>query len=432
MSEREKDDDILKQHNKGHRGLREKLKKKRKRKDEIKKAKKEKKKQKDLEKGKKKKHEKKKKERDEHGVKHKKLKKVLKKFLGYFQDDIEEFYSIFATLDNGDDIDISGLEDLATQKFLKKIFKYLGTAAEPKTSIYKKNMEEQPFSYQAKVRKMVNDIEAPSESSESDEGSDQDDDKEDDDEPELKKKAKKSVQFSIPPEEEEKLRQKEVVPVVTVADRPIELVPDEQKGETANIGEPKKKLYGPAFAPMLLAQTDMVKPATQDAGLEEAGERKSNTKELDSFLESTFGKVETNKHKQSLKEMFAKREPGSNKAADAQPGMPKYDEEELEQIRQFNEEYNKKYRPRSLMEEHRERLAEKKKNKGKGTEERRPFDREVDLAIQRVDSKRVFQMINNSDNSLSKRFSGGNFQGSFLQICIFLFALIDSAMGIFL
>ena len=43
--------------------------------------------------------------------------------------------------------------------------------------------------------------------------------------------------------------------------------------------------------------------------------------------------------------------------------------------------------------------------------ERRAFDRELDVNMSRIDSKKVFQMLNSKDNNLTSRFghaSSGN------------------------
>lgn len=60
-----------------------------------------------------------------------------------------------------------------------------------------------------------------------------------------------------------------------------------------------------------------------------------------------------------------------------------------------------------------EKIFEKKGNK-KGKQERREFDRNVDLQINRNDSKKIFSILNNSDNSLGNRFSNSKFEKSFL------------------
>ena len=36
--------------------------------------------------------------------------------------------------------------------------------------------------------------------------------------------------------------------------------------------------------------------------------------------------------------------------------------------------------------------------------ERRAFDRELDINMSRIDSKKVFQMINSKDNNLTSKF----------------------------
>ncbi len=53
------------------------------------------------------------------------------------------------------------------------------------------------------------------------------------------------------------------------------------------------------------------------------------------------------------------------------------------------------------------------KKKGKIVE-RKPFDRDRDLQIVKHDSKKVFQILNNSDFSLGNRFNNSKYEKSFL------------------
>ena len=51
--------------------------------------------------------------------------KHLESFVDIYEDDVEDFYDIFKTLDEGNLIDIADVSDPQMQKCLKKIFKYL-------------------------------------------------------------------------------------------------------------------------------------------------------------------------------------------------------------------------------------------------------------------------------------------------------------------
>lgn len=42
-----------------------------------------------------------------------------------YEDDVEDFYDLFETLDQGGSVDISDVADPKMQKCLKKMFKYL-------------------------------------------------------------------------------------------------------------------------------------------------------------------------------------------------------------------------------------------------------------------------------------------------------------------
>ena len=61
----------------------------------------------------------------------------------------------------------------------------------------------------------------------------------------------------------------------------------------------------------------------------------------------------------------------------------------------------------------REKIKEKKKNRG-GIPERKPFNRDTDLQVIRHDSKKIFSLVNDGDNSLSNRFKNSKWEKSFL------------------
>ena len=54
-----------------------------------------------------------------------KIMKTIQKFINIYEDDLNEFYDLFATLDKGGKINISELENKELMKCLKKMFKYL-------------------------------------------------------------------------------------------------------------------------------------------------------------------------------------------------------------------------------------------------------------------------------------------------------------------
>lgn len=58
----------------------------------------------------------------------KKIKKYIEKFINIYEDDLDDFYEMFKTFDEGGFIDISSLENKALYKCLKKLFKYLPLA----------------------------------------------------------------------------------------------------------------------------------------------------------------------------------------------------------------------------------------------------------------------------------------------------------------
>ena len=87
-------------------------------------------------------------------------------------------------------------------------------------------------------------------------------------------------------------------------------------------------------------------------------------------------------------------------------------EEALEKKREeaeFIEEYNRRFRPKTLMEEHQEKVQDRKRKDTRSKKERltdfmnRPFNRDEDLR-RGVDSKKVFKMLYHGPNSLGNRF----------------------------
>jgi len=77
-------------------------------------------------------------------------------------------------------------------------------------------------------------------------------------------------------------------------------------------------------------------------------------------------------------------------------------------VDEFMDDYNSQFRRRSLLEEHQDR---KKAGAANAPQERRAFDRDLDINMSRIDSKKIFQMLNSKDNNLTSRFghsSSGN------------------------
>lgn len=88
--------------------------------------------------------------------------------------------------------------------------------------------------------------------------------------------------------------------------------------------------------------------------------------------------------------------------------------QEQADIKEYMEEYDKiNNRGKSLLELHKEKIKEKKKSRG-GIPERKPFNRDTDLQVIRHDSKKIFSLVNDGDNSLSNRFKNSKWEKSFL------------------
>lgn len=113
------------QKNKAHKTLRDKLRKKRADLKQHKKTKSDKKKEYDGEMKKRQFFGKSVNKKREDGIKQHKLVKHLEKFVDIYEDDVEDFYDIFKTIDDGGAIDIADVSDPQMQICLKKVFKYL-------------------------------------------------------------------------------------------------------------------------------------------------------------------------------------------------------------------------------------------------------------------------------------------------------------------
>ena len=83
--------------------------------------------------------------------------------------------------------------------------------------------------------------------------------------------------------------------------------------------------------------------------------------------------------------------------------------EQQERLKQYFEEYDKKHRPKTLLELHQEKT---KAEKG-GYNEERPFSRD-DMGYSRVDSKNVFKIVSAAGANLTSKFADGKFKGTFI------------------
>jgi len=74
------------------------------------------------------------------------------------------------------------------------------------------------------------------------------------------------------------------------------------------------------------------------------------------------------------------------------------------------EEHNTQYRSASLMEMHQE---ERKKKKGDGPMERRPFDRSTDLDLKKIDRKAASTFIKGA-KGMNSKFENSKFESKYL------------------
>lgn len=402
-------EDSIQEKHKSHRGTREKIKKKRKQEKEHQKSKKIKKKEYELNKPEKKHH--KKHKSSKHSIKIPKLLKILPKFLNIFADDIENFYGIFDMLDKGESVNISGLENVKIQKKLKKIFKYL-RLIKSEDDEYTKNPNVHTFNLRAKIKELVELSFFKESSSSSSESGDDDSSENDDNDKKLKKE-----------EKIEKNKEKIEKPLKNTEKSDLKTLPTEKSLEETEKPEKiqeeptenKKKVYGVQFiSPEEKAkflETVLPPPIERETWLAEDN--------LSKMIDSSFNKIP--KHApppgkrvpKYLATLFDK-EPDKMKFMEAVK-MDETNEKELQEQEDIKE-YMKTYdeannRGKSLLEIHKQKIQEKKKGK---TIERREFNRDTDLRVIRHDSKKVFAMINEGDNSLGNRFKNSKFERSFL------------------
>ena len=413
-------DDSIQEKHKSHRGTREKIKKRRIQEKEHQKSKKIKKKEYEQNKPEKTHHKKHKSSKT--SIKIPKLLKILPKFLNIFADDLENFYGIFDMLDKGESVNISGLENVKIQKKLKKIFKYLRLNKSEEEE-FTKNPSIHNFNLRAKIKELVElsffkESSSSSESEESQSGEEEKNEKKDKNIEKNEKKEKNNEKKEKKEEKEkkEKNTEKNNEKICKNEKNPEKNDKiEEEDALTLENNEKGKKVYGVQF----------ISPEEKAKFLENvippAPERESWLAEdnLSKMIDSSFNKIP--KHAPApgkrvpkyLATLFDK-EPDKMKFMEA----VKVDEDdeknaqEQEDIKEYMKTYDEaNNRGKSLLEIHKEKIQDQKKGK---KIERREFNRDTDLRVIRHDSKKVFAMINEGDNSLGNRFKNSKFERSFL------------------
>ncbi|KAL4460375.1 hypothetical protein ABPG74_000126 [Tetrahymena malaccensis] len=437
---RKKEDDIDEQKNKGHRSLNKKLKKRRKHEKEVQKEKKLKKKE-YAEKRDKYREQyfaqaqkpKKKNNKDIKGIKIYKLQKTLNKFLKIYEDDIEDFKSIFSSLDEGEEIEIQDIENPKIRKYLAKIFKYLKVKQKSGKPGFRKSLKTD-FSLSTYMFNVIN--EAINQKSESQ--SDQDSENEKDDQ-DSDKESQNSNQDSDSSSDDEDEKVKEKKPSKKLkknsededSDDQSDL-DDEEENNQKNQKQPVKQLgpqlpsvigpqipsqigpqipsqIGPrapqnSVGPSLISQEE--KQKFIEGSISQPQQKGNNdwlAQDLDSFLNDSFKEVEAS----NVKKLLLNQKVDSNKkkvgpsldSSRLAPGSAPIDLEHIQiddsEARQSASEYEAKYRNKTLMEIHQENLQKKKQQQGKDTF-RKPFDRNEDLVIRKTDSKKLMAALKES------------------------------------
>jgi len=356
--DKEDKDAALQQINRSHKGLRDKLKKKRKQEKEHKKQKSLKKKENELKKQKKKekKYKRKEKEKEEEsdedfdgegGDSEAKVLKYLKRLRIFMEEEADDLFEMFELLDSGGEVDINDLENGKVKNYLKKVFKYLGLKKNPETKEYSKDFGLHPEPLKPKITDLWY------------QGVDSSDSESDNDD-------KKSI-------EEEN----------------IKIIEEEREANLVSMEEARKALmHG------LQSLPEEKKEEEQEESVEQPNRIKGE--EWRSMLDEQFGSLNTDK---GYSKLGKKLGPGG--------GEERTDRDK--KIDNFMNDYNSQFRRKTLLEEHQER--KKAGAAARGPQERRAFDKDLDVNMSRIDSKKVFQMLNNKDNNLTSRFgnsSSGN------------------------
>lgn len=336
------------------------------------------------------------------------MSKIIPKFLNSFQEDLENFYDIFKNIDDGENVDISGLENSKIKKYLKKIFKYL--RLNKSDDGYSKNSQIHSFSLKKKIQEIVeNSFFQQKESSSA---------SSDNEENENISSHSNSLEKS---KQENKIIEKQGIienPQNNLKKDDPHLNPSEENCEEKP-EKLQKKIYGVQF----------ISPEEKEKFLQESlpviKEEKPQREDwlkadtLQNIIDKSFGKLKKASNPQKsvpkyLQSLFDK-EPDKLKYLQ-QTGDEDNEKEKADQeaIKEYMKDYDKmNNRGKSLLEMHKDKLKEKKKNKG-GANERRPFNRDTDIQVIRHDSKKIFSLINDGDNSLGNRFKNSKWEKSFL------------------
>jgi hypothetical protein len=348
------DDDVLRQINKGHKSTNQKLKKKRKAEKERKKEKSKKKKENELKKQKKKeKKDKKPKEDDSDDEVNNddnpeaKTLKYLKRLRIFMEEEADDLFEMFELLDTDGEVDIEELENGKVKNYLKKVFKHLKLRRNPETKAYTRDPEIHTEPLKPKITELWYQGVDSSDSGSDDEN--------------------KSM------EEEENLK----------------IIEQENEANLVSMEEARKALmHGLQTLP------EPEKPQIEE---EESVEQPNRIQgeEWRSMLDEQFGSLNEEK---GYSKLGKKLGPSGEERTDRD-----------KKIDDFMADYTSQFRRKTLLEEHQER--KKAGAAGKGPQERRAFDKDLDVNMSRIDSKKVFQMLNNKDSNLGARFgnsSSGN------------------------
>lgn len=343
------------------------------------------------------------------------MSKIIPKFLNSFQEDLENFYDIFKNFDDGENVDISGLENSKIKKYLKKIFKYL--RLNKNDDGYSKSPQIHTFSLKKKIQEVVeNSFFQEKESSSS---------SSDNEEKEIGSSHSKSLETS---EKEKKEKEDKIIEKQEFIEhqnnlKKIEapLNENEEKREECEetTEKPQKKIYGVQFISPEEKEKFLQEslPITKEEKPQREDWLKADT--LQNIIDKSFGKLKKASNPQKpvpkyLQSLFDK-EPDKLKYLQQEENEDDEKEKaDQEAIKEYMKDYDKKNnRGKSLLEMHKEKQKEKKK-KGGGANERRPFNRDTDIQVIRHDSKKIFSLVNDGDNSLGNRFKNSKWEKSFL------------------
>jgi hypothetical protein len=307
---------------------------------------------------------------------------IIKKLMKHDPGCIEDLPTLFGLLDSGDEVNLTDMEDAYAKHKLYKLLKLFAVPRAPRskytfqgkapTATHKGKGP--AVTYQSQVRALIQELAQGGSA----------------------KPEKKHKRESTPEDGQEEPQQPSQETPAAAAIAGTQPGPNAHHANTTTNPNPNDE--------------DEEKEK-EKAGEGKPGELKGQVKKSHDFLAKTMQVLERSEPESSPLVGPAAPEAVSEAAPDAAAAAAS----EYEKRQEMLAEYNKIFRPKTLMEEHQEKMTKMKRSNLRQTQgERlkqfmsRPFDREKDLQITRVASKDVFQALYSND-TLASKFTSSHF-----------------------